>query len=130
MIDRLLSDPASAALTKSLQGASRRQEALANNIANIETPGYQRQDVHFEEALQSALESSSGDPEEAARALEGLEFAVTPDSSDPTSPDGNNVNIDHEMSELAKNSLRFDSSATTLALKIRMLRTAITEGRR
>jgi flagellar basal-body rod protein FlgB len=126
MIKELLSDPASAALAKSLQGASRRQEALANNIANIETPGYVRQDVDFVGVLQAALDS--GDPETGA--VEALEFETAPDASSPMSPDGNNVNVEHEMSELAKNSLRFDSTATVLSLKARMLRSAISEGRR
>ncbi len=128
MLKELLSDRASLALTKSLQGAAARQEALASNIANIETPGYVRKDVRFEDALEGAL--NSGDSDSDTAALESLSFSSSPDLSRPANPDGNNVDIEVEMSELAKNSLRFDGSATALELKIRMLRTAITEGRK
>ncbi len=108
MLKELLSDGASLALSKSLQGAAARQEALASNIANVETPGYTRKDVRFEDALQGAL--NSGDPDSQAAALESLSFSSSPDLSHPANPDGNNVDIEVEMSELAKNSLRFDGS--------------------
>ena len=130
MIQELLSDPAMAALAKSLQGAATRQEALASNIANAETPGHVRQEVHFEEALAAAFGDGTGAPDELMPRLASLEFPVTDDVSRPPGPDGNNVEIELEMSELAKNSLRFDSSATVLSLKTRMLRTAIKATRR
>ncbi len=130
MLKGLLNDPASVALAKAMSGAAKRQEALAQNIANVETPGYTRQEVPFEAALESALSSAEADPNAAAAHVDALEFGAAPDTSTPAGADGNNVNVEHEMSELAKNSLRFDASATVLALKIRQLRAAISEGRR
>lgn len=130
MIQELLSDPTMAALAKSLQGAGARQEALSANLANAETPGYVRREVHFEEALAAAWEEGEGRPEEIQRRLSALEFTAIEDTSRAPGPDGNNVALESEMTELAKNALRFDSSATVLSLKGRMLRTAIHEGRR
>ena len=73
MLKELLADRASLALTKSLQGAAARQEALASNIANIETPGYVRQDVRFEDALQGALDATpSSDSDTSASGIPSL----------------------------------------------------------
>jgi flagellar basal-body rod protein FlgB len=129
MVRDILADPASAALSKSLEGTSARQQAIAKNLANVETPGYLRQDVSFLDSLQSALDTSGSDHERAQRIAAVEPFTMT-DPSRPPKADGNSVDIDFEMAELAKNNLRFESSATALSLKIRMLRTAINEGRR
>jgi flagellar basal-body rod protein FlgB len=129
VIKDLLSDPASVALAKCLEGAAARQHALASNIANIETPGYTRQDVSFHASLRAALRSS-GRSDERAQRLRAIRPTRFRDTSQPRRADGNNVDIDHEMSELARNSLEFQAGATALSIKARMLRTAITEGRR
>jgi len=129
MIKELLSDPASAALAKSLQGTSARQRVLAANIANAETPGYQRQDVSFQDSLRHAVDSSGTDYERSAR-ISAVSPATYTDPSAPPRADGNSVDIDREMAALAENNLEFESSATALSAKIRLLRTVINEGRR
>jgi flagellar motor protein MotB len=97
MIQELVSDPTMALLTKSLQGASARQEALA-----------------------AACGDGEAAPQEVRARVEGLEFAVEEDLLRPAGPDGNNVDLASEMGELAQNALRFDSSATVLSLKGRL----------
>ena len=129
MIKELLSDPASAALCKSLQGTSARQQAIADNIANIETPGYVRKDVSFAASLREAI-SSGDDPRSRAERISAITPFTVSDTSRAPKADGNNVDVDHEMAALAENTLEFESSATALSLKVRMLRTAINEGRR
>ena len=81
----MLDDVTTAALHSALNGLSMRQRVIANNIANIETPGFHAGRVQFENALASAVDSGSGD--------------VSPtiaQSLEPTRLDGNNVNLDHE----------------------------------
>lgn len=123
-------DPTSAALAKTLDGCATRDRVLAHNIANAETPGFTRADVSFEEAISAALSSSDNRPTAQLDALSRVEPTVQDDLQTPRRPDGNNVEMEREMAALAENSLQFDSTAQMLAMKLRVLRLAIREGRR
>ncbi|WP_022929079.1 flagellar basal body rod protein FlgB [Patulibacter americanus] len=90
-----LIDPTQSALNSAIQGASMRHDLLAGNLANVNTPGYQRRDVDFHGALQQAMET--GRPQEAR-------FAATTEPG-VISADGNGVDMDRESAELAKNAL-------------------------
>ena len=73
------------ALESALDGLSMRQKAIANNIANINTPGYTAERVSFEDALAKSVAAGNGSTTATiARSLE------------PTNEDGNNVNLDTE----------------------------------
>lgn len=124
----LLSDVTSAALAKSLDAAGLRHRVIADNIANVETPGFTRSDVQFDEQLRQAL--SAGDPENAMRRVKSVEPEVEVDSLSPPGPNGNNVSIDKEMAELTKNDLQYETLVQLLNLKASMIRAAITEGKR
>ncbi len=114
-------------LSKSLDAAGMRHRVIADNIANVETPGFTRSDVTFETQLQEALASS--DPENAMRQVENVEPDVEQDTVSPAGPNGNNVNIDKEMANLTKNSLQYDAMVQLMNLKGRMVRMAINEGK-
>lgn len=121
-------DIASTVLSKSLDAAVARQKAIANNIANVETPGYKRSYVTFEQELQRVLEMPGGHGKRAKlRELEPLRQTDTWSSS---KPDGNNVNIDAEIADLAKTTLKQKAETVLLSDKIAMLRAAISEGKR
>ena len=77
-------DPTMQAIQTSLDGLAARQRIIAQNLANSETPGYLAQNVNFEDSLRTAM--ASGDPGQAA--------ITTSNSTDPTMPNGNNVNVD------------------------------------
>ena len=113
-----ISDTTTAALQASLQGLDVRANAIKNNIANVETPGYQSQVVSFEDSLRSALDN--GDPESATASMSY--------STAPTRLNGNNVSIDNEMTDLTQTELRQQLSIAALNAKYRLLRTAITGG--
>ena len=124
----ILSDITATALSKTLDAAASRQKAIANNIANVETPGYKRHSVSFEDELRRVLDYKTGN---AIR--QGLQKLAPMDNLDTLSPsrlDGNNVNIDVEISDLARTSLKFKAVATLLENKSAMLRAAITEGKK
>ena len=75
----------SVALQSALDGLAMRQRVIADNVANIQTPGYHAQKVSFEDALSKAVSHGSGAvTAHVARSLE------------PTRMDGNNVNLDEE----------------------------------
>ena len=111
-----ISDNTTAALQASLQGLDTRAAAIKNNIANVETPGYQSQVVNFEDSLRSAL--ADGNPDAATASMSY--------STAPTRLNGNNVSIDNEMTDLTQTELKQQLAVSALNAKYRLLRTAIT----
>jgi flagellar basal-body rod protein FlgB len=111
-----ISDTATMTLRRALDGLDRRQNVIAANIANLETPGYLARTVSFEDSLRSA--ASRGRPESAAISL-GTSRAAT-------RLNGNNVNIDNETMLGVETSLRQQLVISGLNAKYQMLRTAIT----
>lgn len=117
MASPLFGDARTTMLGRALSGLARRQQALANNIANIDTPGYKRGDVAFESALRSSMGSGSrlatSNPGHIAAGPGSSSLLGTLTGADATrtrSPrnDGNDVDIDYEMARLAETSLRYD----------------------
>jgi len=125
----LLSDVNSQALVAALRGTAARHTAVANNVANVDTPGFIRADVRFEEALAVALDLARRAPNHDSRGLQTLSLRPTKDISAPARADGNNVDIDREMAVLARNALSYQAASETLSARIRMLRAAINQGR-
>jgi len=106
-------------MKKMLDFSAARQKALANNIANVNTPGYQSVDVEFDKELRSVI--ASGD-KNAIRKL-GFSFVKTNDTS--MRNDGNNVDIDMEMAKLSENALVFNIYSTFLKRKFQGLKSVI-----
>jgi len=77
-----------------------RQKAIANNIANLETPGYRRVDVKFEELLAKALDSPG------TVDLSEIKPQIYRPKQTPVKSDGNDVNFETEVGEMVKNALR------------------------
>lgn len=73
------------ALTSALDGLSQRQRAIADNIANVNTPDYKAKVVSFEDKLRDSVAAGSG-----------RVTATMTESLNPTRLDGNNVNLDQE----------------------------------
>lgn len=107
-------------LGKAADGAWARNEAIANNIANVDTPGYKRQDVSFEAELQHALKSSKypsldSKVAEANLHLNRLEPRTYTDIPNWSyRMDKNNVDIDTENVELASNQIKYNGIAQSL----------------
>jgi flagellar basal-body rod protein FlgB len=115
-------------LAKTLDATAARQKVIANNIANVETPGYKRIYVSFEEELQRVLEENS--QRSLRKQLSELMPVQHVDWQSPSRPDGNNVSIDAEIAELVKNGMKQKAAAVLLEAKIAMLRSVIMEGKR
>ncbi len=122
------SDVTTLTLIKSLDGVATRHKVIADNIANVETPGFTRSDVSFDNQLKDALKAPGERILESR--LNTIEPDITPDTTSPARPDGNNVSIDREMADLTKNSLRYEALVQLINLKASMIKTAVTEGRR
>ncbi len=113
----MFDDVASSSLRVAVAGLSARQNAVANNIANIETPGYQARKVKFEEALSSAVANG--------RSPAGVKPTVH-DSLEPTRLNGSNVNLDEETLSHIDTTRRYQLSIRALDGKYGLIRDAIT----
>ncbi|MCD6326241.1 flagellar basal body rod protein FlgB [bacterium] len=118
-----------------LNVSSRRAGLVASNVANIDTPGYKAQTFDFEGALASITSGSGGlqlartDSGHLAPKSNTGSFVETEESEAPARQDGNNVDIERELSDLLKSELMFKASLRLIARKIGMLNSAISEGR-
>ncbi len=126
-MDRVTHDLTSLALRHALDGAAARQGVAAENLANLETPGYRPRRVDFESQLREALEAASdGD-------LADLQH-VSPRRSIYAGPalrrDGNAVDLETEMSELVESGLQYQVLTRLLSRRLQMLRSVATEGGR
>ena len=100
-----------------------RQKAIASNIANLETPGYRRMDVRFEQLLADAL-NVSGTPD-----LEDVEPQLYQPKQTAVKPNGNDVSLESEVGEMVKNSIREKTFMRLLSKKYRQFEAAIDTGR-
>lgn len=128
MSSGFFTDIASTVLSKTLDAAAARQKSIANNIANVETPGYKRSYVSFEEELRNIL--SQPTKHGVREGLRDLSPQMLTDTVSPSKPDGNNVDIDAEIADLAKTALKHRAATVLLEGKIAMLRAAISEGKK
>lgn len=119
-----------AVLTKVLDGTAARQRVLADNIANVETPGYQRKDIAFEDQLRETMSQSTFDSDANLNAIEQVAIRQLDDTQSPRRADGNNVNIESEMVNVAKNSLQYEATVQMLSKKFSGLHKAIFEGKK
>lgn len=96
-------------LEKASDASWTRNSVISNNIANVDTPGYKRKDVQFEQYLQSAVSGGCSLNDNVAEAdLESLTGTTYTDYATASYRiDGNNVDIDTENAELAKNQIKY-----------------------
>jgi flagellar basal-body rod protein FlgB len=127
-------DRVSDLLMRGLTGAVRRHEAIAGNIANVNTPHYQRRDVDFLAVLRREFAAGPGSTRaprqiSARDSSPGTEWPGVAEAF-PMRVDGNTVDVEFEMNQLASNALYFNALSRQLRSNLGRLRTAVTEGRR
>ncbi len=104
----------SMAMESALDGLALRQRAIANNIANVNTPGYQARRVDFEAALSRSVANGNG-----------RNTATTATSLEPTRLDGSNVNLDTETLSNIDTVLRFQFATQAASGPFNSIRTAL-----
>jgi len=107
-------DPIAGRLERYMDLLSMRQKLVASNIANADTPGYHTQDIDFQSEF---LNAAGGSP----RVTEVPDLAIK--------NDGNDVSLDREARLLAENALRFQLASNLLRAQMRVVRSAIQEGK-
>ena len=116
----MLYDTTQIALERTIQGASVRNEALAANLANANTPGYRRVDVDFHSTLAQAMGARK-----PHSALESASFTPAVDAAGPMRADGSTVDVDSESAKLAANGLEHQTAITIAAARIAIVRSAM-----
>ena len=119
--DRLFSD-----VENLLSWTSKRQQALGANVANLDTPGYRAKDYSFEEQLSSLTMAATSSNHIAP--IADTTGARMYEVGTKEKPNGNNVDIERELTEITKNGLQYITLVQYLNQKIRTLRSAISEG--
>lgn len=112
-------------LDKAADAAWLRNDVIANNIANVDTPGYKRQDVNFEDALHQALKwTHLNDLDSQVDKVSKRRLSVdtyTDEIGYSYRLDGNNVDIDTENAELASNRIKYEGISNSIASEFKNL---------
>jgi flagellar basal-body rod protein FlgB len=139
-----LIDPTMSILTHALDGLTSEQAAISSNLANIDTPNYQPQTVDFESALQSELASMNGDTSTALPPSAGPSADAAMETTDPrhfslsgslgstssanasttsenTRQDGNQVDLETEMTSLTQTQIKYEADSRLISGKFAML---------
>jgi flagellar basal-body rod protein FlgB len=114
-----LVDTTQQALEAAMSGAELRQTLLTNNLANVDTPAYQPQDVNFQATLQNAL--ANGQPVDQVTFQPYTKPAVA-------GPDGNGVSANQQEAYMAENGLLYETLTQIAAQRERILLTAMGMG--
>jgi len=104
MLDKILDGKK--VIHKALDAAWTRNEVIAQNIANVDTPGYKRKTVSFEERLREAMENKDLKKSD----VDKIDIKVVEENKNLSQRlDGNSVDIDAEMAALAKNTIQYNA---------------------
>jgi flagellar basal-body rod protein FlgB len=109
-----VNDDAISAIQATLSGLTLRSRAIADNLSNINTPGYLATNTDFESSLKDALSGSSS-------SVSSMVYK----SLAPTNINGNNVNLDDQTVSAMETNLRYEAMVQSLNTKFLELRTAI-----
>ena len=137
MADFRIADRTMAVLKKSLDLRAQKQQVIAGNIANAETPGYAARKLTFEEDLRNAISSpetkvQSSNPKHfpiGASGINGVQGQIVKQRDSNPLGDGNSVSLDDEMFDLAENQLLFEAGSQILKKKLSLLKYAAGDGR-
>lgn len=135
MANGITNDPVSRALQFALTGLSKRQQVVAQNVSNVDTPDFKASTVPFESQLQAAVQGRTQTqntllvthPRHIQLSADPLEVKTVTDRTTIGRNDGNNVDIEREMYQLADTTIRYDALARVMTGRLGWLRTVINE---
>ena len=112
----MIADATSTVLKAALAGLAQRQRVTADNIANVNTPGFLAGRTDFETSLRGAVGNGQ---------VPSISGGITVRSVEPTNTNGNNVNLDAETVIATETGLRYQLSLSALDGKYALLRSAL-----
>jgi flagellar basal-body rod protein FlgB len=111
-------------LRAAMSGLAARQRAIANNVANVDTPGFKASEVRFEDALKTAISRGTGATANQTSLNAATSRSTLVDGTS-TRADGNNVDIDHEMELLGEANLNYSAMTQVMSTRLGILRSVI-----
>lgn len=112
-------------LARQLEYHTKRQQLIAGNLANLDTPGYRARDLVFHERITAHMESGQTRPE---LTMSHADEVVTSDDETPDQ-DGNSVALEKQVTKSAANTVRYNAIHSLLNRKLAMLAYAAKDGR-
>lgn len=116
-------------LEKAADASWTRESLIANNLANVDTPGYKRQDIDFQTALKNELSNykytSLDKKVDAVQLTELNPMVYTDNGSYSYRLDGNNVDVDTEQVELASEQIKYQALTTSITSEFQRLQTVL-----
>ncbi|MBZ4666246.1 flagellar basal body rod protein FlgB [Mahella sp.] len=124
-------------LSKALDGLWMRNQVISNNVANVDTPGFKASKVAFEDALKAAVDDNAFKGKVTnikhipigTSSVADVQPQVLQSQNTSMRMDGNNVDIDLEMADLAKTTIAYNAVIQKMTKEFQMLRSAINGGR-
>lgn len=140
MVNKLFEQDVYVALKKAIDTASLKHKVTATNIANVDTPGYKKADVAFEEELKMALQKAEHltmknthpkhIPSPFPPDLKTVQPRVIMSADTTMRNDLNNVDIEQEMAKMTDNNIMYNTLAQLIGDRIKGLKNVIAEGKR
>ncbi|MDF2668695.1 MAG: flagellar basal-body rod protein FlgB [Paenibacillus sp.] len=132
----LWNKPSLQMMERTIDASTFRQKVISNNVANVDTPYFKRSDVQFEDLLQQELQTQTIEGYRTdsrhipiGQKTSSVEPQILTDEKSLMNNNYNNVDIDYEMSLLAKNQLRYNVLIQQVNHDFKLYRTAINGGR-
>ncbi|BBO18128.1 flagellar basal-body rod protein FlgB [Candidatus Brocadia pituitae] len=113
-------------LEKMLDVSAIKHKVIANNIANINTPGYKKMEISFSDQLDKAIKDTSMNKFDT---IQPKIIIAENDKNETVRNDGNNVDMDKEISALMKNTSSYNIYSQLLAKKMELIKSAIENSR-
>lgn len=132
MSDSMISDATAQAVKSALSGLTKKQEVISQNLANVDTPAYQAQNVDFQTTLNNTIngtgtlhlvKNNSAHMDTASSQKDFVQISSRKGGTDRA--DGNNVDIDVEMVDMTETVVNYQAMVQTLTKKYNLLKTVI-----
>lgn len=112
-------------MNRSLDGLWARQQAIQDNIANHETPGYKRKYVTFEDELRAAIDSSQSKKSEILQGIKNTKIQMGVAENEVSRNDGNSISVEYENIEFARAQLQYRTLTQQMTANFSRLSAAI-----
>jgi flagellar basal-body rod protein FlgB len=112
-------------LQAAMSGLAARQRTIANNVANVDTPGFKASEVRFEDVLSKAVTSARPGRGVNQSALDSASRATSQVDGTAMRADGNNVDIDQQMEMLSEANLNYSALTQVMSTRLGILRSVI-----
>jgi len=115
-------------LGKSLEGAQAKHEVISSNISNADTPGYKALGLDFQKELKKAYNEKTGQIDtNKIQTVKWNKFQLASSDNAENRIDENTVDLGHQLVEMNKNTVLYNSFIRALSAKIKILQTAVSE---